>query len=595
MTDDAKANGRTPDRHHASTRVQRGPRRRTTRRLRLELLEDRTLLSLTPMTVLATAAPLHRPSEMLTSSTNSLNPDSTEHTRTIFDREGNDTHLAAGSSRVEFTEVARRKVRVLVAGGKHQVAPKSLGVISVGASATGEAIRSLAGAYTLRPLQTGADSPTRSTIVGPSALKNQRILRYLKRAYDAGETVGVTMARPTATMALGRAIDATDLSLPNSGSRRAALVTFRQTPQGGRTIFSTSVLMPRSQAPGAPAMLRTGTEASEAFTRRYLVGIFSGEPTISAPPSSGAAIDLLSAADAYQTSIVSDDKRGHAIQIVNTMFSARSFTNQKDLYYVEQEVTVQGSASQPSISATSVNAMLNPFKPPLTLQPSPQSTLDTTSITSEVSTTLGGSIGFTQGEGFNATLDASVTITNSKTVTVPPVSITYTGDLPKGDTLWLYATTGSQKIRTSSFFNQWLWQVPFANYGPGATTVTIGSNAINRFQVNGETHGLGAYLDSIVPTPFGDLYQLGDPVVSGVSSATVKPGQTFTIEGQALYPSLIESVLIGGEPLTSSNFRSISDSEIEVVAPNMRGSALPVVVKTSQGYSNANISINIKN
>jgi hypothetical protein len=98
-----------------------------------------------------------------------------------------------------------------------------------------------------------------------------------------------------------------------------------------------------------------------------------------------------------------------------------------------------------------------------------------------------------------------------------------------------------------------------------------------------------------VPTPFGDLYQLGDPVVSGVSSATVKPGQTFTIEGQALYPSLIESVLIGGEPLTSSNFRSISDTEIEVVAPNLRGSALPVVVKTSQGYSNANISINIKN
>jgi hypothetical protein len=171
---------------------------------------------------------------------------------------------------------------VLVAGGKHQVAPKSLGVISVGASASGEAIRSLAGAYTLRPLQTGADSPTRSTIVGPSALKNQRILRYLKRAYDAGETVGVTMARPTATMALGRAIDATDLSLPNSGSRRAALVTFRQTPQGGRTIFSTSVLMPRSQAPGAPAMLKTGTQASEAFTRRYLVGIISGSSGLSA-------------------------------------------------------------------------------------------------------------------------------------------------------------------------------------------------------------------------------------------------------------------------------------------------------------------------
>jgi IPT/TIG domain len=536
MSADANREARNPDRYQSGPPVRRGPRCPTRWRSVLECLESRDLLSLTPASISVTATTLDRPG-----------------------------------------------------------ASKSLGVLSLGASASGEAIQSLAGTYTLRPLRTGANSPTHSVIVGPSALQNRRILRYLKRAYDAGEAVGVTMARPAAAVALGRAIGAPDAGKPHSGPRRAALVTFRQTPQGGRTIFSASVLMPRSQAAGTPAMLKTGTQASEAFTRRYLVGIFSGATTISAPPSSGAAIDLLSAADAYQTSIVSDDKRGHAIQIVNTMFSARSFTNQKDLYYVEQEVTVQGSASQPSISATSVNAMLEPIKPPLTLQPSPQSTMDATSITSEVSTTLGGSVGFTQGEGFNATLDASVTITNSKTVTVPPVSITYTGDLPTGDTLWLYATTGPQKIRTSSFFNQWLWQVPFANYEPGATTVTIGSNAINRFQVNGETHGLGAYLDSIVPTPFGDLYQLGNPVVTGVSSATVKPGLTFTIEGQALYPSLIESVLIGGEPLTSSNFRSISDTEIEVVAPNMQGSALPVVVKTSQGYSNANININISN
>jgi hypothetical protein len=61
-----------------------------------------------------------------------------------------------------------------------------------------------------------------------------------------------------------------------------------------------------------------------------------------------------------------------------------------------------------------------------------------------------------------------------------------------------------------------------------------------------------------------------------------------------LYPSLVESVLIGGEPLTADNFRPISDTKIEVVAPNTRGSALPVVVKTSQGFSNADIAITIK-
>src|SRR5262249_2118804 len=39
-----------------------------------------------------------------------------------------------------------------------------------------------------------------------------------------------------------------------------------------------------------------------------------------------------------------------------------------------------------------------------------------------------------------------------------------------------------------------------------------------------------------------------------------------------------------GEPLTADSFRPISDTKIEVVAPNTRGRALPVVVKTSQSF-----------
>jgi hypothetical protein len=287
-------------------------------------------------------------------------------------------------------------------------------LISVGASASGEAIRILSGTYTLRPLRAGAASPTHSVIVGPAELKNRHILRFLKRAYDAGATVGIARARPAAAMALRRAIGAPELGIPHSGPLRAELVAFRQVQQGGRTTFSASVLMPRDEIPATPAALKAGNQAADQFICNYLVGDFSAPPTIPTPPTSGETIDLLKVADAYQTSIVRDDSKGHAIQVVNTMFSARSFTNRKDVYYVDQEIAVQGSASEPSSSATSVNAMLEPIKPPLTLQPSPQSTLEATTITSEVSTSFSGSIGFTQGQGFNATLGASVTITNSK-------------------------------------------------------------------------------------------------------------------------------------------------------------------------------------
>ena len=160
---------------------------------------------------------------------------------------------------------------------------------------------------------------------------------------QAKALVGVTIARPATTMALGRASTALDAERAPSGPRRAALVTFRQTPQGRPDNLQRLSL--DAAEPGIGHFGHAEDERSRRPKRspcRYLVGIFSDPPTVSTPPSSGASVDLLSAANAYQTSIVSDDKRGHAIQVVNTMFSARSFTNQKDLYYVRRGVPVQG-------------------------------------------------------------------------------------------------------------------------------------------------------------------------------------------------------------------------------------------------------------
>ena len=97
----------------------------------------------------------------------------------------------------------------------------------------------------------------------------------------------------------------------------------------------------------------------------------------------------------------------------------------------------------------------------------------------------------------------------------------------------------------------------------------------------------------MVPTPFGATFRLSRPTVDKVSSQTVKPGAIFTIEGQALYPSLVQAVLIGGQEVNKANLVPVSDTEIQVVAPTTPGAALPVVVKTTEGLSNDNVRINI--
>jgi len=52
-------------------------------------------------------------------------------------------------------------------------------------------------------------------------------------------------------------------------------------------------------------------------------------------------------------------------------------------------------------------------------------------------------------------------------------------------------------------------------------------------------------------------------------------------------------VLIDGEPLGTIQFPTVSDTAITVVAADTFGFFLPVVVQTSQGVSNDNVTIEI--
>jgi hypothetical protein len=97
-----------------------------------------------------------------------------------------------------------------------------------------------------------------------------------------------------------------------------------------------------------------------------------------------------------------------------------------------------------------------------------------------------------------------------------------------------------------------------------------------------------------VPLPFGDTFALQNPTVLSVNPTCVLAGSTFTINGTGMYPALVTGVVIGGTPLTTSQYSKASDSLLQVIAPNQPSEApQPVVVQTALGLSNSNVTIEI--
>ena len=89
--------------------------------------------------------------------------------------------------------------------------------------------------------------------------------------------------------------------------------------------------------------------------------------------------------------------------------------------------------------------------------------METTEVTSGVSLSLGGSIGYNEADGVNATGPVGLSIENSTTKIVPPVIINNDSDLVTGEPQWRKTfKLGGQS--TVTFFNQWIWEVPFAAY-----------------------------------------------------------------------------------------------------------------------------------
>lgn len=480
-------------------------------------------------------------------------------------------------------------------------------------SASGDAARILSQAYRLVPLDTrGPAAELGPVVVGPADLADDSIADHLRTAYQAGHTIALTGAAAEHAEALRGLLGHASRAGWSEDFPQADLVAFRRAiGPDGSTGESTSILLPRQAVEGSsPAEARRGGRTADLRAVEALSQVFSGTPVVpESPPDGGACVSvpagnqcLQTLATYYQSTALQSNTSGDTVQTVNWAYALRSFMNQEDLYYVLQEIdyhvgTINSLGALFGWFQSATNTLLDESPPPLVILTSPQTTQVTTSVTSGVSESVGGAAGWNQQQGLNATLTGGVTISDSRTVQIPPIQITNQTNPATGVASWVYNVNDATNItrpETITFYNQWIWGVPFTTYDTGQDTIEFHSSSVQDINdgPNG-TRGLKADLNSTVPLPFGDTFALQPPVVASVDPDDVCAGDEFTITGTGLYPGLVQAVLIDGTTLDQSAFSTVSDTEITVVAPDMLGIALPVTVQTEQGLSNDDVTIAI--
>ena len=487
-------------------------------------------------------------------------------------------------------------------------------VIYTGPTAEGHALDLLDGLFELIPLDANPDrQPHGHMIVGVGDLDNAAVLKVLKGAYDASFTVGLAGSLASETDRLLSALGSTTGCSSGDALAVASLVGFQKTvgvqpgQESGFIYFSGEGL-------GSDSTEQRGLDDRE---REFLNGRFQDVPPVpvgrasddTCPSTENCLVELSLATTC--TLYASESVPGEDGSSVNTVqfevtdatWSVRSFDNEEDLYFIAQdfELTLAKPASFAGFEeeiASSLTALPSAPDPDL-LNPSPGTTTSTTTYTSGVQTSLGGSFG-ADSSGKTANLTASVTISNSTTTTIPETTVVNAADLQKGRTKWQYSV-GSKTETSTSFVNYWIWSYPRSAYGANQASFNFSTSSTLHYPVKQQvtsTVGSPSVLNK-VPLPFSTWTPLAPNVVNitkgGTVVTTVTAGDSFVINGTGFYPATVQDVLLGGEVVQMPSVNS--DTAITVIAPGkgiLLSTPLSVVVRTTQGFSNTDVTITIE-
>jgi hypothetical protein len=502
---------------------------------------------------------------------------------------GGDQLLGGGGNDVLIAGTGRPALKV-GPGSSRVVIPQPMGTLLYTSTAESGVLHLLDGIYDLQPLSTAAGNGTPSPIiVGPADLADEQTMSLLAQTFQAGQSI--VLAKPTeADIARLRDL----LGLPNMGkpAKRS-----KQAP--AKEAMAPLVFFRKAPRPGTKAYdYRTGFFESlpnslDDWTTTLVSQVFSATAIVPQAPGDSPSNDLQKLADSYTSSALNQGGIG-SVQITNSVWDVRSFQNQADFYYVAQEVdyNLTWSFEDAFVVDSADSSIYYTFnQPPGLIQTSPASTQCSVSTTSGMSWNIGGSAGWNYQQTANATLTGGVSVNASQTISCPATTIVNDSNPATGETQWGYETFNPSYPNLSSYYNQWIWELPFSKYQQGQVQIDFTSQAEQLLVGNGSN--VVTDLLSTVPMPFGDTFALQEPVVTSVNPACVNAGNNFTITGTGLYPSLVSSVLIDGTPLPTTQYTPVSDTQLRVVAPEQSGYYLPVVVQTGEGVSNSDVTIEI--
>lgn len=450
----------------------------------------------------------------------------------------------------------------------------------------------------------------RGVVIGGEDMNKPQIAQFVQNAYALGLTVAMVDADAGEAehlrVLVGRAHPILLGDDTTGGTVNVPLVAIRE--EGGSNCCQT--LNRRTH------ILRTAHKKADRRTADWLKATFQAWPVAAPAISPGnEEDDLTQLANSILTDAVQTDDEGAALQVVNQTWAVRSFTQNDDYYYVQQWVTLANPHREKAsshvykdITKTS-NFLVDPsiFTTPLIVRYAPVTTQNATTYTSGVEYALAGTAGYNKADILS--VSGSMKISNSTSTTISPTQIEYSGSPASGLPIWKYTTEQKDKYLdgdTYSYTQNWIWAVPFDAYAAGAENLIYGT------LVKGERETVWSYwydgnefkkydlktigdfsLITAVPLPFNQT-QLAPPTVASVSSPSAKPGDVITVTGTNLY--LIEGVIIGGNPVSPSNYEVVeSNTTLRIVIPANQpsGQNQSIVIDTQEGFSNANIALSI--
>lgn len=380
-----------------------------------------------------------------------------------------------------------------------------------------------------------------------------------------------------------------------------ALLALREDDTSSASMSRTHLLQYRAEGPdvGDPEAAddREGAIVAKAFQNWADAGFT--DPNVGTDDGN----QLTKIAHAWPTHSMKTDSSGDSLEVVNMTWAMRSFdAATDDYYYVQQEVlnTVKSTGGYEALSLVSKTYNeLSTNPAPTIIDDSPGSSQSVTSITSGVNYGVGGNAGFNQSQGGILSVTPSLSVDNSSTHTVSPTTVTNSADGPTGTTSWNYVTICSTSTlcavnnTSSTYYNRFIWLVPFSAYAPDQTTLTYTTDAKATYgTVPDGSISFDFGFNSTVPLPF-NAPELAPPTVTGVDVSTATHGDTITITGTNFY--LIDQVLIGGNDVGDSYGVVASDTAMNVVIPSDQpsGRNQSIIVHTDLGISPEGVVIHI--